>query len=83
MNLDKIPGIINLDILPGKMLKPSIFGEMPELAEGARLEIVCTLKKCTEGSNPSLSAIFHFGLPNAPVSGQIVFISYFSLADTL
>ncbi len=36
-------------------------GEMPELAEGARLEIVCTPKRCTEGSNPSLSAIFHFG----------------------
>jgi hypothetical protein len=35
-------------------------GEMPELAEGARLEIVCTPKRCTEGSNPSLSAIFHF-----------------------
>ena len=32
-------------------------GEMPELAEGARLEIVCTPKRCTEGSNPSLSAI--------------------------
>ncbi len=35
-------------------------GEMSELAEGARLEIVCTPKRCTEGSNPSLSAIFHF-----------------------
>ena len=36
---------------------------MPELAEGARLEIVCTPKRCTEGSNPSLSAIsiFDFG----------------------
>jgi len=31
-------------------------GEMSELAEGARLEIVCTPKRCTEGSNPSLSA---------------------------
>ena len=29
---------------------------MTELAEGARLEIVCTPKRCTEGSNPSLSA---------------------------
>ncbi len=29
---------------------------MPELAEGARLEIVCTPERCTEGSNPSLSA---------------------------
>jgi hypothetical protein len=33
------------------------FGEMSELAEGARLEIVCTAKSGTEGSNPSLSAI--------------------------
>ena len=31
---------------------------MSELAEGARLEIVCTPKRCTEGSNPSLSATF-------------------------
>jgi hypothetical protein len=34
-----------------------IFGEMSELAEGARLEIVCAVKSGTEGSNPSLSAI--------------------------
>ena len=33
---------------------------MTELAEGARLEIACTTKSGTEGSNPSLSAIFHF-----------------------
>ena len=32
-------------------------GEMSELAEGARLEIVCAAKSGTEGSNPSLSAI--------------------------
>ena len=31
-------------------------GEMSELAEGARLEIVCTVNSGTEGSNPSLSA---------------------------
>ncbi len=31
---------------------------MPELAEGARLEIVCTSKQRTVGSNPTLSAIF-------------------------
>ncbi len=31
-------------------------GEMSELVEGARLEIVCTAKSGTEGSNPSLSA---------------------------
>ena len=34
-----------------------IDGEMPEMAEGARLEIVCAPKRCTEGSNPSLSAM--------------------------
>jgi hypothetical protein len=33
-------------------------GEMSELAEGARLEIACTAKSGTEGSNPSLSAKF-------------------------
>ena len=33
-----------------------LHGEMPELAEGARLEIVCPAKSGTEGSNPSLSA---------------------------
>ena len=38
--------------------KPTQCGEMSELAEGARLEIVCTAKSGTEGSNPSLSAIF-------------------------
>jgi hypothetical protein len=31
-------------------------GEMAELVEGARLLSECTLKRCTEGSNPSLSA---------------------------
>ena len=36
---------------------PQICGEMSELAEGARLEIVCAVKSGTEGSNPSLSAI--------------------------
>jgi hypothetical protein len=29
---------------------------MPELAEGARLEIVCSAKSGTVGSNPTLSA---------------------------
>ena len=33
-------------------------GEMSELAEGARLEIACTAKSGTGGSNPPLSAIF-------------------------
>ena len=37
-------------------------GEMSELAEGARLEIVCTAKSGTEGSNPSLSAIFIYAI---------------------
>jgi hypothetical protein len=32
---------------------------MSELAEGARLEIVCAAKSGTEGSNPSLSAILY------------------------
>jgi hypothetical protein len=32
---------------------------MSELAEGARLEIVCAVKSGTEGSNPSLSAILY------------------------
>jgi hypothetical protein len=31
-------------------------GEMPEVAEGARLEIVCPAKSGTVGSNPTLSA---------------------------
>ncbi len=43
---------------------PAKYGEMTELAEGARLEIVCAVKNGTEGSNPSLSAIqFLPGLP--------------------
>ena len=37
-------------------------GEMSELAEGARLEIACTTKSGTEGSNPSLSAIQSSGV---------------------
>ncbi len=31
---------------------------MPELAEGARLEIACGTTSSTVGSNPTLSAIF-------------------------
>ncbi len=34
-----------------------ISGDVSELAEGARLEIVCTCKTRTLGSNPSISAI--------------------------
>ena len=32
------------------------YGEMTELAEGARLEIVCVVYSGTVGSNPTLSA---------------------------
>ena len=39
---------------------PDGYGEMSELAEGARLEIVCAVKSGTEGSNPSLSAIIQY-----------------------
>jgi hypothetical protein len=38
-------------------LQTLLCGEMAELAEGARLLSEYTLKKCIEGSNPSLSAI--------------------------
>ncbi len=34
-----------------------ICGEMSELAEGTRLEIVCAANNGTVGSNPTLSAI--------------------------
>ena len=44
------------------MQTPISCGEMAELAEGARLEIVCALTG-TEGSNPSLSATFFARLP--------------------
>ena len=45
-------------------------GEMSELAEGARLEIVCAVKSGTEGSNPSLSAIqFELSGVGCQVSG--------------
>ena len=41
------------------LMKLEIRGEMTELADGARLEIVCSAKSGTEGSNPSLSAKKH------------------------
>ena len=44
-------------------------------AEGARLEIVCTPKRCTEGSNPSLSAT----LPLTPLCRNLP-MSYLVLA---
>ncbi len=37
--------------------KRAFYGEVSELAEGARLEIVWVLKRCLGGSNPPLSAI--------------------------
>ena len=42
---------------------------MSELAEGARLEIVCAVKSGTEGSNPSLSAIT-IQMPKMPKIGN-------------
>ena len=39
-----------------KLFKPLVYWRDVRAAEGARLEIVCTSKRCTEGSNPSLSA---------------------------
>ena len=46
----RLPGPVSVQL-------PLKYGEMSELAEGARLEIVCAVKSGTEGSNPSLSAI--------------------------
>ena len=48
----------NTGLVAGYCINCSHCGEMSELAEGARLEIVCAAKSGTEGSNPSLSAIF-------------------------
>ena len=44
---------------------------MSELAEGARLEIVCAATSGTEGSNPSLSAIYFFAPEHSP-GGQVL-----------
>jgi hypothetical protein len=44
-----------------------VCGEMSELAEGARLEIVCVAYNGTEGSNPSLSATL-FAYPSRIIS---------------
>jgi hypothetical protein len=44
---------------------------MSELAEGARLEIVCAVTSGTEGSNPSLSAIYFFAPEHSP-GGQVL-----------
>ena len=44
---------------------------MSELAEGARLEIVCAVTSGTEGSNPSLSAIDVFAPEHSP-GGQVL-----------
>ena len=42
---------------------------MPELADGARLEIVCSAKSGTVGSNPTLSAI-RFGMEDRWMNPQ-------------
>ena len=39
---------------------------MSELAEGVRLEIVCSDKIGTVGSNPTLSAMYHVGCMVGP-----------------
>ena len=49
------------------------YGEMSELAEGARLEIVCAVNSGTEGSNPSLSAITHLPTNRHNFSGVSAF----------
>ena len=46
---------------------------MSELAEGARLEIVCTAKSGTEGSNPSLSATIIMMPAGNPAGRQPVY----------
>ena len=51
---------------------------MSELAEGARLEIVCAAKSGTEGSNPSLSAKKF--LPAPWLKWNITYMSYIVLA---
>jgi hypothetical protein len=52
-------------------LTGKVSGEVSELAEGARLEIVLVGKTCHVGSNPTLSAMnvtFGFGgIPPGPV----------------
>ena len=50
---------------------------MSELAEGARLEIVCAVKSGTEGSNPSLSSTFNFVKPIGALSISNVCLRYF------
>ena len=52
---------------------------MSELAEGARLEIVCTATSGTEGSNPSLSAIPFLALEF--ITSVVASIGIFTLTD--
>ena len=49
---DKEPAFFAVKLTGGGALRRGV-----REAEGARLEIVCTPKRCIEGSNPSLSAI--------------------------
>ena len=44
---------------------------MSELAEGARLEIVCAVISGTEGSNPSLSARMTANTPAGKMADNI------------
>jgi hypothetical protein len=48
-------------------------GDVSELAEGARLEIVCMCKTRTLGSNPSISATYY----NNPSILDITIQEYF------
>jgi hypothetical protein len=60
-------------------------GEMSELAEGARLEIVCAAKSGTEGSNPSLSAILirDSGFKGSTIGGSKVRLQRLDIIDQL
>ena len=53
---------------------------MSELAEGARLEIVCVVYSGTEGSNPSLSATTFCPHP-APFPSHPFFRPLFQISD--
>lgn len=46
-------------------------GKMTELAEGARLEIVCTVNSGTPGSNPGLSALLRSVISELRRAGKV------------
>ena len=56
---------------------------MAELVEGARLLSECTLKRCTEGSNPSLSAISVKSYKTARFHSVAISCSYSMLVSTV